>query len=46
MKADVILKKYGENKSRFADLFNTVFFKGNSVLHAMDLQDIPLRSYL
>lgn len=38
---DIILKKYWENKERFADLFNAVLFQGERVIQSEDLQYEP-----
>ena len=38
MKPDTILKTFWRDNERFADLFNTVLFKGNSVLDPDELQ--------
>ena len=40
MKPDTILKTFWKNNQRFADLFNTVLFEGNSVLKPNDLQEV------
>ncbi|MCD8009594.1 MAG: hypothetical protein LUF34_02105, partial [Lachnospiraceae bacterium] len=37
MKADVILKEFWQSNERFADLFNTVLFNGQTILHAESL---------
>ena len=37
VKADIILKKYWEDKERFADLFNTAIFQGKEVIPAKQL---------
>ena len=39
MKPDTILKTFWRDNERFADLFNTVLFKGNSVLDPDELQE-------
>ena len=41
MKADVILKKYWDDKERFADLFNAAMFDGLKVISAKQLSSIP-----
>ena len=40
VKPDTILKTFWKNNQRFADLFNTVLFEGNSVLKPNDLQEV------
>jgi hypothetical protein len=39
--ADIILKKYWENKKRFADLFNAFLFNGEEVIRSNDLEYEP-----
>jgi hypothetical protein len=39
VKPDTILKTFWRDNERFADLFNTVLFKGNSVLDPDELQE-------
>lgn len=40
VKPDTILKNFWRNNQRFADLFNTVLFKGNPVLKPNDLKEV------
>ena len=39
VKKDVALREFWKNNDRFADLFNTVFFKGKKMLKPEELQD-------
>lgn len=39
IKKDVALREFWKNNDRFADLFNTVFFKGEKVLKPEDMQE-------
>ena len=39
-KADVILKDFWRDNERFADLFNTVLFQGENIIHAEELQEM------
>lgn len=39
LKPDAVLKDYWRNNDRFADLFNQVFFEGETVLSAENLKD-------
>ena len=38
---DIVLKKYWENKERFADLFNAVIFNGKNVIKKEELEQEP-----
>ena len=40
VKPDTILKDFWRNNQRFADLFNTVLFEGNTILKPNDLREV------
>lgn len=40
LKPDVLLKEFWRNNERFADLFNGVFFQGERIIEAEDLEDV------
>ena len=40
VKPDTILKTFWRNNERFADLFNTVLFRGNQILKPEELKEI------
>ena len=39
VKPDTVLKTFWKNNQRFADLFNTVLFDGNTILKPNDLKE-------
>ena len=40
VKPDTVLKTFWKNNQRFADLFNTVLFNGNTILKPNDLKEV------